>query len=249
MKTVTVAAWTGWMPGVFTKDEWARFFLDPKGIGTGQDPLVPEIPPMMKRRMSRLNRMSAAVAFSCCRESSVSPRDVPLVFASRHGEMGALMGLLSQMAEGTPVSPTAFSHSVHHTSGSYFSIASGNKRPLRSLAGGEATFGCGFLDALGLLGERENTHVLLLMADEIVPPVFEGLVEEMRIPFAVGVMLSRALEGPGVPVSFDFIPAPPGEAESRFPHAVQALDFVRWLAGPERTFVSDRGEKRWMWSK
>jgi hypothetical protein len=246
--TAIISAWAGWTPGVFTEQEWRQFFNGGPVDPDRQDPPVPELPSLMKRRMGRISRMCAATAFACCHKRGVSPRDVPLVFASRHGELTALMGLLSQMAEGEPVSPTGFSHSVHHTAGSYFSIASGNSHELRSVAGREATFAYGFLDALGLLHERGKTDVLLITADEEVPPLFENLVREDRRPYVTGLLLSRNVDQPGIPVHFGVHPSVPS-LEKKTSRYSQSLAFLNWLTGPHAVFESLLGGNKWVWSK
>ncbi|MBL8024193.1 MAG: beta-ketoacyl synthase chain length factor [Elusimicrobia bacterium] len=251
--SVFLRAWAGWIPGTFTKNEWNHLFHQPKiSMEQSPDPVIHEIPSLMRRRMGRVSRMSTAVALVCCQEGAVSPKNVPLVFASRHGEMSVLMELLSQMAEGEPVSPTGFSHSVHHTSGSFFSMATGNERALRSVAGGSCSFGYGFLDALGLLREEGNEDVLFVVADDKVPTIFEPLVDEERIPYAIALLLSRASIGNGVRLSFELSSPengtyrpPPVECFS----GVNGLDFLRWLEGKEKSFELLVGGHLWHWSK
>ena len=65
--------------------------------------------------------------------------------------MGITSELLAQMAGKETLSPMGFSNSVHHTAIGYWSLATGNRRAMRAVAGGEASFCYGFLDAIGLL--------------------------------------------------------------------------------------------------
>lgn len=66
---------------------------------------------MQRRRIERLGRM--AIQTACwCQEAEES--GVPLVFASRHGDVARSMELLEALAADEPPSPTTFGLSVHN---------------------------------------------------------------------------------------------------------------------------------------
>jgi hypothetical protein len=82
---------------------------------------------------------------------------VPLVFASRHGDVARSMDLLGALASDQPLSPTGFGLSVHNAIAALYSIARGHRGNYLALAAGQATVEAACLEAAGLLadGARE----------------------------------------------------------------------------------------------
>src|SRR3546814_19479787 len=68
------------------------------------------------------------------------------IFCSRYGEYARAFEILNSMAEGEPVSPNAFSLSVHNTVSSLFSIARGDRTHSTAMAAGASTLEGGFLE-------------------------------------------------------------------------------------------------------
>lgn len=250
-KSVVVMGWAAWRPGLFAKEDWKSFFASGKIDPNRPDPEVPDIPPLLRRRMTRTSRMSAAAAFACLNQTRTSAQEAPIVFSSRHGEMGALVEILDALARGEGVSPTAFSHSVHHTTASAFSIATGNTRELRSVAGCDGTFSYGFLDSLGLLNKKDNSRVLLLSSDDEVPEMFNQLMGSRGTPHAVALVLAREGERQGIPLRFHFqtdkFPATPRPDSTIV--TTDALDFVQWLESSSPSFTLSRGGIQWVWTR
>ena len=89
---------------VFSVTKWATW-LPEQGA-----PRIDVVPPMQRRRLSPLTRsvvdvVSQVIAPNC---------RVPTVYVSRHGEIISSLNMLRDLAAGTALSPTAFSHSVHN---------------------------------------------------------------------------------------------------------------------------------------
>jgi len=249
---VRVLEWSAWVPGVFTRDEWRAFLRSGKRSAPEAAPDVSLISPLLRRRMSRLTRMAVAVAADCCRRAAVPASDVPVVFASRHGEMGATVELLEQLSAGDALSPMGFSGAVHHTPLAYFSMAMGNRRASRAVAGGEASFCAGFLDAAGLLGEADTPFVLLVAADETLPAPFSGLIGKINVPYAAAFMLGRARPRQAGGVSLELKGASSGTkrsaAEPRS-SGIPALDFLRWHVGRKKSLEWRLSERNWRWER
>jgi len=216
------------------------------------DPDVSEVPPLLRRRMSPLARMSAAAAMDCCRRAKVSCSDVQIVFASRHGEMGTTLTLLEQLAKGETLSPTDFSGSVHHTSLGYFTMAVKNRRPARAVAGGEASFCYGFLDALGMLGETGGLPVLLIAADEALPAPFAGLIGKTNQPYAIAFLLGSARYSQKGTVSLE-MPSPMSRPRRRAARTrssgIPALNFLHWFLEGKKSLEWRLAERMWRWEK
>ena len=88
---------------ILSRAEWRATAEDPA-------PDVSWIPPMERRRLTQLERAALSVA------GRVYPagEEVPVVFASRWGEIGTTLKLMRQMHDEGEMSPAGFSNSVHN---------------------------------------------------------------------------------------------------------------------------------------
>lgn len=132
-------------------------------------PDVAFVEPLTRRRLSPLARG----IFHCAQR--VSPDgDVPVVFASRHGEAARTLAILQDLAAEREVSPTAFSMSVHNAVPGIWSILKGNQAAATALAAGPETFGWGLVEALGIWRADPVTPVLYLYGEEPLPELWAG---------------------------------------------------------------------------
>jgi hypothetical protein len=246
-----VRHWSAWAPGASTPEAWRACWRGEKQIGGDGSPELPEVSPLLRRRMSRLARMAAAAAFDCCRQAGVAASEIPMVFASRHGEMSVTIGLLEQMRRAEPLSPTDFSGSVHHTALGYWSIAAANRRPARAVAGGEATFCYGFLDAAGMLPQAQR--VLFVAADDVTPAPFEATEARGDLPYAAAFLLTPAEAGDKgtLSLSMRYASAEAGTPPAREAASmgVPALDFLRWLEEGQAPLEMVLSRRLWRWEK
>jgi hypothetical protein len=131
-------------------------------------PDVNFVEPMLRRRLSRLAKMSLRVAHDCVQDL---PR-VRLVFASRHGELTRTTAMLEDIADRSPLSPTAFSLSVLNASSGLFSILRTDTTPSTAISAAESSFGFGLLEAAIQFADDPETPVLFVYADEPLPLVY-----------------------------------------------------------------------------
>jgi hypothetical protein len=237
--TASVARWAAWAPGLATPDQWDRWCREPGPVGVEGSPPVSFLPPLLRRRCSRLSRMALETAFGCGSRDELA--GVTTVFASRHGDSATSIALLQSVARGEPLSPTRFSHSVHNAPAGLFCIATGNRLPSTSLAAARGTFGSGFLEAMLMLRRGDGRPVLLVTADEPVPPPFTAFRDEPLAAYALALLLL-----PGGDVAFR--PAGGGD-RVRSREWPPALEFLRWLrlGGPAVTLGAEAGP--WTWSR
>jgi hypothetical protein len=183
--------------------------------------------------------MALKAAFGCGSEEQLA--GVTTVFASRHGDAVSNVPLLEAVARGESLSPTRFSHSVHNAPAGLFSIAAKNRLPSTSVAAMRGTFVCGYLEAMTMFRRGQGRPVLLVMADEPLPPPFVGFRDEPLGTFALALLL---VPGTGV----DFRPATAGEEVKRRAWP-DAAEFLRWWrsGGPSVTLSAATGE--WTWSR
>lgn len=243
---------TAWAPGISSAQEWKDYFDHKRFLKEDDSPNVSDIPPLMRRRMSRLSRMATSVAIQCCQQANVFIKDVRAVLASRHGEISALINLFEQMNNGDSLSPTVFSNSVHHTPLANFSLVAGNRQLIRAVSAREESFPWGFLDAVGLLNDNADSPVLIVVADEIVPEPLHKLVGQNSFPYAVGLMLSHIDASSGEILSFDMTPRTslsPSVQKGPIGTGIPALDFFRWYLNGDKKFECVQSKWIMKWNR
>ena len=189
---------------------------------TAGEPDVGFLPPLLRRRCSRLTRMMLSVAYDVCPADQRST--LPVVFASRYGEATSTLGLLETLARREPLTAGVFSHSVHNTQAGIFGISTRNRAMASAVAAGPDTFGAAFLDGV-VAAHREGGAALLVVADEPLPGPFACFQEEPPAPYAVALLLGAA----GVRLEFaPGIGTPCPDRSHR-----DALRFVAWIGSTE----------------
>ncbi|MCO5400286.1 beta-ketoacyl synthase chain length factor [Ralstonia soli] len=159
--TIPVARWSCW-PAI--------------GSDSASSPNLGFIEPMVRRRLSTLSKNALHVAHDCA-------SDVPrarIVFASRHGELRRTAGILADMDDAQPVSPTAFSLSVLNAMSGVFGIARGDTSPAIAVSAGPATLGLALLEAHAQYVSDPALPVLLVYADEPADPRFGAVADEVE---------------------------------------------------------------------
>ena len=97
---------------------------------------------------------------------------VDFVFCSRYGEYNRSYGILTDLANGEPVSAAAFSNSVHNTSVSLLAIEKQDTSRSTAVAGCEATLETAFIEAWSVLNDALATAVLVVYHDEPLPEIY-----------------------------------------------------------------------------
>ncbi|MFS2047223.1 beta-ketoacyl synthase chain length factor, partial [Stenotrophomonas geniculata] len=97
-----------------------------------------EVPAMLGRGFERLGRLAFLGGWWWV-DGQGADSDVPLVFASRHGDVARSMDLLGALVGDQPLSPTGFGLSVHNAIAALYSIARGHRGNYLALAAGQAT--------------------------------------------------------------------------------------------------------------
>lgn len=246
---VSVREWAAWAPGLSDKSKWLGFLKSPGEIPLDGAPDVGFIAPMLGRRMSRFNRMALNTAYSCCRDAGAPCDAVRLVVASRHGDMAVMARLLKALSEKDTLLPADFTNSVHHTAAGYWGLVAKNRQASRSIAGGEASFCYGFLDAAGMLRHDPARPVLLVAVEDVLPEPFDGLVGGRCIPYSVALLLEAEGEPGSGRVALGFGgPAGGDGAGSDGTIGIPALDFLRWHVGGQDALEMRIGQRRWQWT-
>jgi hypothetical protein len=238
----SIAGDAAWAPGLDSAAAWARWAAAPWPIETGAEPKVARMPAMLRRRAGFLGKMALEVAYECLGERT----GVPTVFCSRHGEVARAISLLTDLAQGEPVSPTAFGLAVHNASAGLLSIARADRASHIALSAGGATVEHAVIEACGLLADGAPM-VLLVAYDAPLPPVladFEDCAEQahawawLMVPAAhEPVRLSWCADGAGQQA---------GDGRADMPGSLEVLRFYR---GGARSMQRRASQRCWTWSR
>jgi hypothetical protein len=136
-------------------------------------PDVAFIDASLRRRLGPLARMMLHVARECIADTGPAR----LVFASRHGELGYTVSLLSALAAAEPLSPTAFSLSVHNAAAGLFSTSRRDRSASTAIAAGPETLGQALVEAHGQLACDPGESVLVVYGDCPLPEEYAEFEE------------------------------------------------------------------------
>ncbi len=242
-----------WYPA----DEWALLNAKPvtgklvdKELGENRHPLklpacssdfdLTWVPAMQRRRMSRFARMALH-----CAHQTASRIETPLssVFATRHGDLHRTSVLIGNVAKREPLSPNAFSLSVHNAVAGLFTILSKNTLPTTTISAGPDTFAMALIEAYAKLQAGVTDKMLLVHTDQALPEIYSRYQDEKQIDHALAMCLSLGTEGAqeGIRISVEGIDCLSAETGGQSSSALdqardalpQALQFLTWMAAGE----------------
>lgn len=172
----SIVDWAAWAPGLSERSQWLGWADAPYPPQGEDTPALAEIPAMQRRRIERLGRM--AIQAACwCEDGQGADSQVPLVFASRHGDVARSMDLLGALASDQPLSPTGFGLSVHNAIAALYSIARGHRGNYLALAAGQATVETACLEAAGLLADGAR-EVRVVVYESPLPEIYATFADE-----------------------------------------------------------------------
>ena len=149
-------------------------------------PDVSAIPAMLRRRLSPLARAAMSVIMPLANSYGA----MPLVYVSRHGDLNRTLGLLEDLARKEPVSPAAFSLSVHNATAGLFSIQQGLTKNVTAISAGAEDLIPALLESIGLCDEQ-NPRVLCVFCDEPPPLVYQHQVQQPEQVYALALVVEQ----------------------------------------------------------
>ena len=192
MMEFAVDAWRAWAPGMENEAAWAAWRDTPHAIvDNGEQPACEFVPPMQRRRLSRLARIVMHAAWPLCGDDE----QLPFVFASRHGETTRTFAMLDEIGRGAPLSPTQFGLSVHNAIAGQWSILRGQRGESVAIAGEADTFEHAIVEAAALLGDGLPAAIVVI-AEERPAPAYDGHIDDVPFSYALALRLSVAGSGP-----------------------------------------------------
>lgn len=244
MIDVRIAQWRAWAPSLETDAAWLAWAREPwTPQDRGEQPDCAFLPAMQRRRLSRMARMALEVAWPLCDDDE----QLPLVFASRHGETPRTYALLGDVIDQKPLSPTQFGLSVHNAIAGQWSILRGQRGEASAIAGEADTFEHAMLEAATLLDQGAPAAIVVL-AEERPPAAYDGWIDDVPFSYALALRVDKAGPDRGEP------PNPHWQLRlqrntdhghtSAWPHA---LAFLRALHGPREPLQHAWKMRRWIW--
>ena len=158
---------------ILAKAEWTESPESPK-------PDVGFISPMERRRLTPLEKAALSVAWKVYPHGE----QIPVVFASRWGEIGTTLKLMKQMHDDGEMSPAGFSNSVHNAAPGHLSLLTGNKAPYTTISAGPESYDMGLLEASTYPGK-----VLFIYAEEATPEMYRPHFPDVKRAHSVAVLL------------------------------------------------------------
>ena len=204
--------------------------------GCSPQPQIGFIEPLVRRRLSFLDRIALHVANNCVADGE----PVHLVFASRHGELARSAELLAQLASGELPSPMSFSLSVLNAAAGLYGIARKDRSPATAVSSGEATFPLALVEGAAQAQKNPDAVVVVAFADEPPPEVYRSLVDSPRTAHAIAVRLEAKNPQCNVRLSWSEGEGDdaPEEAVWRFARSLENGSAGNW----------SNGGQRWQWS-
>lgn len=247
MTALRIDAWRAWAPGLETPEAWQAWATAPHVVPDDgqQQPACAFLPPMQRRRLSRLARMTMETAWPLCGEDE----QLPFVFASRHGETTRTLALLGDIADGQPLSPTQFGLSVHNAVAGQWSILRGQRGESTAIAGEADTFEHAVLEG-ALLLDTGAPAVLVVVAEEQPPAAYAPWIDDVPFSYAVALRLGRQASAGAAPGMANWqlrhARAEGDRARCTWPHA---LDFLRATINRETSLEHAWKTRRWIWQQ
>ncbi|MBP0597864.1 beta-ketoacyl synthase chain length factor [Herbaspirillum sp. LeCh32-8] len=244
----TVASHAAWVPGIDSAEAWQQWVSGNLSAAGSGEPAVKAMPPMLRRRASATGKIALEAAYAALPAHGIA-EDTPVVFASRHGECSRSVELLEELSNGTTLSPTAFSLSVHNANAGLFSIARRARGNSIAIAAGHSTVEHAVIEACGLLADGAP-QVLLVAADGPLPEAFEDYADCREQPFGWAWLMQAADEdGPLPTLSLQWSAAEAGQ--TAVPDAAPGgIDVLRFFLARDRDgMVRQADGRRWHWMR
>jgi len=235
----SIASHAAWAPGIETREAWQAWAHSNFVIAGDAEPGVRAMPPMLRRRAGSLGKMALEVAYQCLGERTA----VPTIFCSRHGEVSRSVELLTDLANGTPLSPTSFGLSVHNAMGGLFSIARKDQASNIALAAGKSSIEHAVIEACGLLADGEPS-VLLVAYDCPLPALYTDFADETDQPHAWAWLMQAPSENV-VSLAWSSISNEVALGEEHLP---SGLEILRFHLRQDRELHRICNGRQWSWA-
>lgn len=233
---IQVDSWRFWAPESSDPTKWLQHWQAAGATAQCGNPDVTVIPPIQRRRASRLSRMVLSTALDVAQGHEIDYS----IFCSQHGEIVRTREILKSISEGIEISPAAFAQSVHNTGSGLYTIVAKSHAPSTSIASGANTFAFGWIEAQAYLANNPGHKIMLVDCDEVIPEEYQQYSGQVHCDHALAMILSVA-GGPGIELNR----VSPG-AENYLPQSPQ---FLAWLLSDVEAFSLGTDNQGWQWRR
>lgn len=198
------------------------------------------IPPIIRRRLSRVSKMALEVSFEALKGELADFT----IFCSRHGELHRTVNILSDITDGETPSPTAFSQSVHNTAAGLYSIINKDTKPNTATTSGADTLETAFVTAWARMMNHQAERVLVVYADELLPDIFDQFKVTTELSFSAAFLMTRGsdrIKGSKVKLLLN------SSCEHRPDMDHSCLTLIRHLLNGAKHFCTTSDRRSWQW--
>ena len=239
MLCFSVLEYAAWAPGLETRQAWHAWASHPVFPENISEPKLSAVPPLLRRRTDLLGKMALESACQCLSQ----PENVPVVFASRHGEVARSAKMLSGLAQHEPMSPTAFSLSVHNAVAGLFSIAFSSTANNIAIASKEDIVENALFEACSLLADGEK-KVLLVVYNNALPTQLSQFEDQPELPYSWAWLIEK----PGK--NAISLARTESEETNATGYALpQELEIFRFFLSDAKRHVIQGRRQAWLWSR
>lgn len=242
---VYVSHCLAWAPGLSTDAEWCAWAAGRATAAAEGVPAANAVPPMLRRRLTPWGRLALEVASGLAEQ--LHP-EAPVIFSSRHGDTERSLALLQDLALGEPLSPNAFSLSVHNASLGLFTILRQIRSPSLALAAGKETFAEAWVEALTWL-DQGAPQVLLVHADQPLSGFHAEDVDEEDFPHGIALLLSRSERGNGAGQKLELQFSARIATDGPLAPRSMGMEFLTWWYGAAPGFSYHGDRLTWSWTR
>lgn len=172
--SVYINALNLWVNGLNEKQELVEAVKEKKFPSIFEPPKPAYYPKGQLRRLSPFSRL----VLSTLDIGSLVSRQLPLVFASRHGDLANTVELIKYAANFEPLSPTKFALAVHNSTPGLFGIATQNTAPTTSISAGSNTVEHGLIEAT-LQASQEQQDIVYCYCDFPLPQEYSSYLNTL----------------------------------------------------------------------
>ena len=189
---------SAWAPGIESPSEWNEWALGRRSItAEAKAPEIAYTDPAFRRRLSLISKMTVQVIHDLLPVKE----NTKMLFCSFRGELSREYQLNKMLMEEGALSPAAFSLSGFNTPVALASIAFGLKGGYSALYPAGNSFLACVKAANAALFSGKTEELVLIYADESIPPECGIYFRERPLPAAFALLLSGNPHPPSIPIS------------------------------------------------
>ncbi|MBD8525415.1 beta-ketoacyl synthase chain length factor [Pseudomarimonas arenosa] len=166
-----IGAWAAGLPDWPSMAAYARGEQD-RLSDAPRRPAPSLLPANERRRAPDSVLLALQVAQEACVAAQRSPRDLPSIFTSTHGDLAITDYMCQTLASApTEMSPTKFHNSVHNAAAGYWTIGTGCHQPATAISAYTGSFAQGLLEAALQLAAGAEAVLLVAYDGPSVGPL------------------------------------------------------------------------------